>query len=274
MDEATPVIEPETPLDRGDDGLDTSAVAPVVEAEPEAHTTAAVPEGDAESSIDDAPEPRPEAEPPATEPEPVSESDAEASAVDSGPEPEPDAQAEVLADVETKSDQLSLDEMVESLKASDDAGDEAAEGGDEPSQDVAVEASAAAATPSEAFDAPTADGLARDRLAARLPFGVYVGLWAAFAGAMGYLLWPAAAKPFVDSGIYAYSVLGGVALTLAGPLLGLAVWLLVRSSADVESNAGLVRAVFMRAALSTLAGDLLWWLGLVLLDLHRAGVLG
>jgi hypothetical protein len=274
MDEATPVIEPEALPDRGDDGLDASAPELVAEAEPESDTLVSASEGDAAPEADDAPEPQQQAEPPAADPEPIPEQDAEAAVPEAGPEPEADVQAQA------ETDQLSLDEMVDSLKASDepgDSGDEAAEGdaqGDEkPSEDTAVDASSAA-TPSEAHAAPPAEGLARDRLAARLPFGIYVGIWAVFAGAMGYLLWPAAAKPFVGSEIYAYSVLGGVALTLAGPLLGLVVWLLVRSGEGAEGNAGLVRAVFMRAALSTLAGDLLWWLGLVLLDLHRAGVLG
>jgi len=52
------------------------------------------------------------------------------------------------------------------------------------------------------------------------------------------------------------------------------VWLLMRGRADGGTGAGLARAVFMRAAAATLAGDLVWWLGLVLLDLHRTGVLG
>jgi hypothetical protein len=40
-----------------------------------------------------------------------------------------------------------------------------------------------------------------------------------------------------------------------------------------ELRGGLVRAVLLRAAVATLAGNLVWWAGLVVLDLHRSGVL-
>lgn len=171
---------------------------------------------------------------------------------------------------EEPAEQLSLEEMVDSLKEAEPSGVEP------PASDVeapepATDASAAALTSEEQVPE---ERLARDRLAARLPFGIYIGVWAVFAGVMTYLLWPIAVRPFVGTRLYAYFVLGGGALTVAGPLLGLGVWLAVRARAGEGTGAGLARAAFMRAAVATLAGDLLWWLGLVLLDLHRAGVLG
>jgi hypothetical protein len=218
----------------------------------------------ADAELEPAPEPAVEPEPapePAAEPEPAPEP---ASEVASEVEPAPETEE---AGGEPEADQLSLDEMVESLKEPQASTDE-----------VAAEAPP---EPAEAEEAPATDepvsgpeGLARDRLAARLPFGIYVGVWVVFAGVMSYLLWPAASGPFTGLPFYAYLVLGGVALTVVGPLLGIVMWLVLRGRADGIARAGLARAIFMRAAAATLAGDLVWWLALVLLDLHRAGVLG
>jgi hypothetical protein len=166
-------------------------------------------------------------------------------------------------------EQLSLEEMVESLKGDEpELGEAPADGAEAAEAAVPVPVAVAAVEPLPE------DGFARDLLSARLPFGVYIGAWAIFAGVMTYLLWPAATGPFTGTRLYAYFVLGGAALTLVGPLLGLGVWLAVRGRAGDGGDAGLARAAFMRAAAATIAGGLLWWIGLVLLDLHRAGTLG
>jgi len=91
---------------------------------------------------------------------------------------------------------------------------------------------------------------------------------------MAYLLWPISTAPFIGHPYYTILTFGGVGLTLAGPLSALAVWLLVRRSSDLELRAGLARAAFLRAAVATLAGNLLWWALLVALDVHRTGALG
>jgi hypothetical protein len=181
------------------------------------------------------------------------------------------AEEPIPAEPAEPAEQLSLEQMVESLKEDEPPTGEP-ESGEAPTDEVAETAPTVVSVTAE--EPLLEGGLTRDRLAARLPFGLYIGVWAIFAGAMTYLLWPLAVKPFTGTQLYAYFVLGGVALTLVGPLLGLGVWLAVRGRAEVGGDAGLARAAFMRAAAATLAGDLLWWIGLVLLDLHRAGMLG
>jgi hypothetical protein len=147
---------------------------------------------------------------------------------------------------------------------------------DAPAEPEASELAAAAAEEpvalSDTPEVPEGALLTRSRLAARLPFWILSGVWVVFAGAMTYLLWADATKPFADLPLYAGFIYGGVALTVAGLLVGVVVWLLLRRAAP-ELRAGLVRAVLLRAAAATLAGNLVWWAGLVVLDLHRSGVL-
>lgn len=178
------------------------------------------------------------------------------------------------------SEQLSLDEMVGSLKDT---------GAVEETAEAEVEAEVEAETPAEvedaaedvsdevatvpvAAEAPQGGVPARARLAARSPFWILAGVWAVFAGVMTYLLWADAAKPFTSSPLYAGLTFGGIGLTAAGPLLGVVAWLLLRR-AGPELRGGLVRALLLRAAVATLSGNLMWWAGLIALDLHRVGAL-
>lgn len=115
--------------------------------------------------------------------------------------------------------------------------------------------------------------LARNRLGARLPAWVYAGIWVVFTGVMAYLLWPTATKSFIASQDYAYMVAGGLALTVAGPILALVTWLVTRMGTTASERIGLARAVWMRCMLATLFGVAVWWLALYALDLHRSGVI-
>jgi hypothetical protein len=268
MDEARPTDDPRPEIEEQVVPMDEVGV------DAGAADTQEAPEPTAETPVE------PTAETPV---EPTAETPVEPTAE---PEPVSAPTAETPVEPVEPADQLSLDEMVESLKedvpadAEPDASDTDAEP-DASDTDAEPDASDAEAVPpdttavtadSESGQVDAPDTLVRDRLAARLPFWIYVFAWAVFCGVMGYLLWPVAAAAFVGTRHYAYFVLGGAALTLCGPALGLGVWMSLRGSAG--SPAGLARAVFMRAAVATLAGDVLWWLVLVALDLHRAGALG
>ena len=168
--------------------------------------------------------------------------------------------------------QLSLDEMVGGLKEVDTEA-EIVEAEAPADSEAVVEAAVEEAVPLPVVtDAPEGAVLARARLAARLPFWILAAVWVVFAGVMTYLLWVDATKPFTGLPLYAGLTLGGVGLTVAGPLLGLVVWLMLRRG-EPELRGGLVRAVLLRAAVATLAGNLMWWVGLIVLDLHRTGVL-
>jgi len=244
--------------------MDQPENMPVPDAEDE---TVPIEAGDAlAESSPEVPETRPEPAPDPSELEP---------AVSDEPV-ELDAPAEEPA-------QLSLDEMVDQLTESPEEppaepktpveGETATEEG-EGEGAAAVEAgSAETAEPTETGEASPL--LLRARLAARLPFWILGIVWVVLLGVVGYFLWaPAAAGPFIGHPLYAVLTWGGVGLTVAGPLLGLVVWLVLRRDGEPELREGLARAVFMRAAVATVVGNALWWGVLVALDLHRAGVFG
>lgn len=151
-------------------------------------------------------------------------------------------------------------------EAPEGAEGEGAEGEDEGSEE-----------PAEPEDAgAVAEGveLVRDRLAARLPYWIYSGVWVVFIGVMTYLMWPVASDPFVEGRLYAYLVFGGLGLVLGGLVLLGALWLWLRSSSEGEERTGLARAMLVRWSTSTAFGVLCWWVGLLVLDLHRIGRLG
>lgn len=190
--------------------------------------------------------------------------------------PAEEPEAEPADEPAPVTEQLSLDEMVGELKETD-AAEEPADTEAECESPAEAEAVVEGATeetvaPPVVAESPEGAVLARARLAARLPFWILTAVWAVFAGVMMYLLWADATKAFTSLPLYAALTFGGVGLTVAGPLLGLAVWLLLRRG-EPELRGGLVRAVLLRAAVATLAGNLMWWASLIVLDLHRSGVL-
>jgi hypothetical protein len=112
------------------------------------------------------------------------------------------------------------------------------------------------------------------RLGARLPFWLYIGAWLLFAAGMAIAMWPYATASFTAHPLYAWFVLGGAGLAVLGPVIAVVAWLVLRSGSDPDERVGLVRALFLRAAVAMLSGSLLWWAALIALDLRRAGLLG
>jgi hypothetical protein len=195
--------------------------------------------------------------------------------------------------------QLSLDEMVESLRVPEEDAEALLSGTDTADPDTAGEAAADTADTVSAGDATASDTgsapaepplapaeppsaatsdfphLARSRrLGARLPFWLYAGAWLLFAAGMAIAMWPYATASFTAHPLYAWFVLGGAGLAVLGPVIAVVAWLVLRSGSDPEERAGLVRALFLRASVALLAGSLLWWAALIALDLRRAGLLG
>ena len=175
-----------------------------------------------------------------------------------------------------------LDDMVEALKESVAAkvadGERAAEvekpipeAADD--EAIAEDAEAEDEAYEEIEDEYAGAALARNRLGAKLPAWAYASVWVAFAGVMTYLLWPTATKSFVGQPDYAYMVVGGLALTVAGPVVALLTWAFARMGTSAPGRIGLVRAVWMRCMLATVFGVAVWWLALYALDLHRKGVI-
>lgn len=176
-----------------------------------------------------------------------------------------------------------LDDMVEALK--EGAAAKAAEGGGEPEGDAAVaetvddeaiaeEAQSQDEALEEIEDEFAGEALVRNRLSTRLPAWIYAGAWVAFVGVMVYLLWPVASKSFVNQPEYAYMVIGGLVLVVAGPLTALGTWLFSRMGTTASERIGLARAVWMRCMLAAVFGVSAWWIALFVLDLHRTGVIG
>ena len=111
------------------------------------------------------------------------------------------------------------------------------------------------------------------RMWARVPFWIIGVVWAVFAGALGYMLWPVSAGVFVTDPLYPYFVFGGATLVALGLVTGLIVWLVARAQAEGDERIGLGRILWMRALSWTAGGVALWWVALIALDLHRTGVI-
>jgi hypothetical protein len=176
-----------------------------------------------------------------------------------------------------------LDDMVDALK--EGAAAKAAEGegtteGEEvvaerlDDEAIAEEAQSEEEALEEIEDEYAGPSLARNRLGTKLPAWIYAGVWVVFLGVMVYLLWPVAGKSFVNLPDYAYMVIGGLALAVAGPLIALGTWLFARMGTTASERIGLVRAVWMRCMMATVFGVAVWWIALFALDLHRTGSLG
>jgi hypothetical protein len=176
-----------------------------------------------------------------------------------------------------------LDDMVEALK--EGAAAKAAEGEGEPEgeaavaetvddEEIAEETQSEDEALEEIEDEFAGEALVRNRLGARLPAWIYAGVWVVFVGVMVYLLWPVASKSFVNQPYYAYLVIGGLVLAVAGPLTALGTWLFARMGTTASERIGLARAVWMRCMLATVFGVSVWWIALFALDLHRTGVIG
>jgi len=137
---------------------------------------------------------------------------------------------------------------------------------------VAGDVAAPEAEPAPA--APASELPVTKRAWSHAPFFVLGAAWIGFVAALTVLLWDSAAVSIVGSPLYPYFVFGGVALVLIGFVTGLTVWLLARGRVSDDERAGVAGAIWLRAVAWTAGGVALWWVGLILLDLHRAGVIG
>jgi hypothetical protein len=194
-------------------------------------------------------------------------------------EPGDDEPLDVSPDDEPQSSPT-LDELVADL-AEPDVSEEAGEptvsneeAGAEPEEPA--ESSDEEAEGRESFEASFAEPTIRPvaaRLWVRVPFWVLGAAWAGFVGALTYLLWPVSTAAFVTHPLYRYLVYGGAGLVGLGFALGLIVWVVALIRAGRGARAGIARAVWTRALGWTAGGVALWWIGLTLLDLHRAGII-
>jgi hypothetical protein len=150
-------------------------------------------------------------------------------------------------------------------------------------EDEASEAVVEAGVPEGADDDPdavealldeeTAEGLLeRPDRTLWLPFLLYDAVWLVFAITMVLTLRTAATANALDAAAaYPVFVLVALVLTVAGPLLAVLLWWLVRSRTEPEERGGLFATAMLRGALATFAGVAMWWVARVVLDFLRTG---
>ena len=207
----------------------------------------------------------------ASEPEAESAAEAEPETepvADAAPEPEP--QPEPQPELP-----FTLDELVADLASSgpgDEANADAARAAEDesPSMTAAEESVEAAEQEVE----PAAPKPLLRRVWTRAPFWAVDAAWAILTLAAVIALWRAPAATFADGIAYGVLVLGGAALAFIGLMTSLIVWLVARSRAGQDERVGLGLAIWTRALIWTAGGVALWWVGLLVLDLHHSGVIG
>lgn len=105
------------------------------------------------------------------------------------------------------------------------------------------------------------------------PFIIYGALWVVLSVAAGYMLVTQVPQgtPVYDSQVYTLTILGGIVLTIAGPVLILAVWLAEWFRRGDEMRRGLFLSALLKGSLATLFGVVVWWVTLIAVDAIRLG---
>ncbi|MGV8084080.1 MAG: hypothetical protein AB2L09_10675 [Coriobacteriia bacterium] len=124
---------------------------------------------------------------------------------------------------------------------------------------------------------PTWTGFAADEAAAQSaprvptwPFLVYGALCLAFAALLVWqFLQVPAGQAVYEAQLYPVSLLAGIVLLVAGPLLAVLVWVISAARAAGAGRA-LISSLF-KGALATFFGAVLWWAALVVVDAVRLG---
>jgi hypothetical protein len=199
---------------------------------------------------------------PQTEPEPETEAE---------PEPEPEPAVEL--DPKPEAVPLTLDELVADLAESEAVEEPAALA---PTADEAVVEEPEHETPAaeEAVEETAGPKPLLRRWWTQVPFWVVDAVWVVLTVGAVVSLWRAPAATLTDGIAYTVLVLGGAALAFIGLVTGLVVWLVARSRAGEDERGGLGLTIWTRALAWTAGGVALWWIGLLVLDLHHAGVIG
>jgi hypothetical protein len=108
----------------------------------------------------------------------------------------------------------------------------------------------------------------------RAPAWCVAVLFAAFVVAAVAYLWPVASGDFKASAYYPLFILGSAGFVVVHLVTGLTVWLSARAQAGKGARTGISATVWIRTLAWTAGGIVLWWVGLLLLDLRHAGIIG
>jgi hypothetical protein len=211
----------------------------------------------------------------------VAPSDAEVPAVEDAPEvPDvaiheagADEPAETLPEPAPEWPQFTLDELVAEM-----AGVSAVTAASAPSVAEAVTVApervdVLAEAMSETFaEAPDVEA----EMWTRAPFWALAAVWAAFAGALAYLLWPTAAdglQALMGASLYGLLVYGGPGLVVVGLVMGLIVRSRAQARASVVDRGVVGRAILLRTLGWTAAGVAVWVVAMIVVNFHAVGVI-
>lgn len=180
-----------------------------------------------------------------------------------------------------------VDAVIASLEAEEQAGVDATGAGPVVEGAAAAEAEAATADAAEADataapDEPSSESAVDEQpaLAAVMPvesarvrlwpFLAYGGVWVVYIAVLVWqLLEVPSSEAVFESAVYPFVLYGGLALTIAGPLLIVAVWLIER--AGREQRAGLLLSALSRGSVATVVGVAAWWVAMIAVDYVRLG---
>jgi hypothetical protein len=268
-----------------DEVTTASDASPVEDGEPTLSMTAPDPVDETPSASETEPDPTAGAET-VVEPESQPESALELNEIT---EPEPMAGNAAGSATQPTLDDLIADLAVEGAPADVEQDAERAEGdasatpaASETDAAPEIEAGAApepvapmaqVAVP-KATEAPVEAGPMLERLWTHVPFWVIGGAWLVLTASMTALLWNATPGGVTGGIPYAALVFGGGVFVLIDLVAGLVISQMVRSRTAPGERSGLALAIWNRALLWTAGGVLLWWIGLLLLDLHHVAGIG
>jgi hypothetical protein len=103
------------------------------------------------------------------------------------------------------------------------------------------------------------------------PFVVYFAAWVVFAGLLVWqFMQTPAGMPLYELTIYGPSILVGLVLTVMGPLVAIAVWLVVWLTRPGDRS-GLFSRCLILGAVATLGGVAVWLVALGAVDMLRLG---
>jgi len=203
-------------------------------------------------------------------------------------EPTPEAPGE--SELETIVESLSDDEAQTSAEAGSDDVVETAETEaaavetTEPEEAVAETEESEVVAPAEG-DEPAAESLpdaladsevTPEKLRSPVPwwpFWLLAFCWIALCGAAAYFLTRDPSMPSLRQEAYTFVVAGGLALTVLGPILAIAVWAFARVGVAQDRRPGMFVTALLRAAVITFLGVLAWTGTLIVVDALRLGLI-
>lgn len=104
------------------------------------------------------------------------------------------------------------------------------------------------------------------------PFLAYLGVWAVLVGvAVWQFTQVPAGHPLFETRVYSYTILGGLGMIAVGLLLIPVVWLVYALRSGASHRGRAFADAFVKGAIVTFGGVVMWWIALVAIDYARLG---